>query len=81
MSKYTTRVSVALNDDRTLATVRIGTNSTPIVTPCLGVECNDEGAVTTVYVNAKIHRCSKSVEYEGWAMSGAVSTILTKLAA
>lgn len=79
MTKKVISVSVALNETRDIATIKTGTRSNPIVVNCLGVDTNEQGQLIKVYVNAKLHRDGKSVIYEGWAMSGAVSTILTRV--
>lgn len=81
MSKKTIRVSLALNEAQGVATIKLGNRSNPIVVSCLGVERSHDGEITKVYINAKIHRDSKSVNYEGWEMSGAVSTVLNKIVA
>lgn len=78
MSILTLRISVSLNEKRDIATIRMS-NTNPTVVPCLGVETHEDGSPKKIYVNAKLHNDNKHIDYQGWAMSGAISTILTKV--
>jgi hypothetical protein len=78
MSKNTIRVHVNLDLAGTLATVHISGRSNPIVATVLGVERNHTGEAQRIYLNALIHR-SDFDSYEGWDISGAVSSILTRI--
>lgn len=76
----TVSISVSLGTDPTVATIRKSNSSTPIVADVLGVEADKEGVPNKVYLRSKIHgNKDKSVTYEGWEPSGAISTILTRV--
>lgn len=75
--KHTTTIRVDLSEDEKTATVRLSTQSSPVVCDVLGIE-STEGGARDIYLNARIHRRS-SGEYEGWEPRGAISTILREL--
>ena len=77
MSRSTVNISVALSQDESIATIRMGTRSNPIVTGCLGVDKDKSGKIVKVYLNSLIHRGGKNIHYAGFEPSGAISTILT----
>lgn len=74
----TTTVHVALNAENDLATIRITGRSNPITAPVLGCDRDNQGEIERVYLASRIHPRHKD-KYEGWAMSGAISTILTRI--
>jgi len=75
--KHTTTIRVALSEDEKTATVRLSTQSQPIVCGVLGIEQTQRGE-RDIYLNTRIHRRSHG-QYEGWEPRGAVSTILREL--
>jgi hypothetical protein len=74
--KHVTKISLALNEDETVATVRLSTSSKPIVCGVLGIE--GEPGERTVYLDSRIHR-GHGKDFEGWRPSGAISTVLEEL--
>ena len=73
--KNTVRVSIALSEDEKIATIKMGSRTSPIVTGCLGVERDENNRLKKVYLDSLIHRDGKYISYEGWQPSGAISTI------
>ena len=76
----TVRMSVALSEDEKTATISKTGRSDPIVCNCLGVERDAQGQLVTLYLDSLIHHAKKNIKYEQWKPSGAVSTILRKVA-
>jgi hypothetical protein len=74
--KHITTIEVALNEAENVATVRLSTQSQPIVCGVLGIE-GDAGS-RMIYLDTRIHRNSGG-EFEGWRPRGAISTILEEL--
>ncbi len=76
----TVTISVSFGTDPTTATIRKSNSSTPIVADVLGVETGTDNQPCRVYLRSKIHGSKdKSITYEGWEPSGAISTILTRV--
>lgn len=74
------KIDIGLSEDAGTATVRLGGRSEPIVCNVLGLDRDNQGNPYRIYMNALIHRTtSKGVEYVGWELSGAISTIATRL--
>lgn len=73
-------ISLTIGSDFETATIRKSNSSTPIVADVLGVERDERGIPNKVYLRSKIHGVSdKSVKYDGWEPSGAISTILSRI--
>jgi hypothetical protein len=68
-------VQVALGDG--VAVIRREGRSRATVATILGCESGADGEVTRVYLDRLVHRPHESVFAE-WAVSGAVSSILTR---
>ena len=73
----TVSVSITLSEDEKTATIRMGSRQSPIVTGCLGVERDGKGNIKKAYLNSLVHRGGKGIRYEGYSLSGAISTIAT----
>jgi len=67
--------SVTLGDG--VAVIRRKGTSECVVAGILGVEADAQGETETVYLDRIVHRIGES-DFEGWAVSGAVSTILRR---
>lgn len=72
----TITISVELSEDATLATVRFGSRSNPIVCNVLGVDYGADDLPKVIYLDSLIHNHSK--DYKQWLPTGAVTTILTR---
>ena len=79
MPKTNISISIALSKDEKTATVRMGSRRQPIVTGCLGVDRNAQGGLEKVYLDSLIHMSSKHVNYDGFKLNGAISTVLTSI--
>ncbi|MDC8832799.1 hypothetical protein [Alteromonas gilva] len=80
MSKTTMHISVSLSEDEKTATIRISNRSNPIIAGVLGVEKDNTGSLSKIYLNRLIHNGGKYLDYQGYLPSGCISTILTKAA-
>lgn len=69
-----TEIKVALSEDGKTATIRVSTQSKPIVCGVLAIE-QDEVGKRTLYLDRRIHQ-RYWAGYQGWQAWGAVSTIL-----
>lgn len=67
--------SVTLGDG--VAVIRRKGTSDCVVAGILGVEAGAQGETETVYLDRIVHRIGES-DFDGWAVSGAVSTILRR---
>ena len=72
--RFSISVRIHLTDDNR-AVIHFGSQSRPILAGALGVESDSDGR-EVVYLDRKIHRLG--VNYEGWALTGAISTIATR---
>ena len=72
-------ISFSLSPDEKTATIKMSNRRSPIVTGCLAVERDNNGHIIKAYLDSLIHFDSKSTEYEGFALSGAISTIVTRV--
>lgn len=54
--------------------------SRPVVATVLGVEKDDQGEVKTLWLDRLVHR-THEFAFEGWEVSGAVSSVLRRQAA
>jgi hypothetical protein len=68
-------VSVTLGDG--VAVIRRKGTSACIVAGVLGLDTDAGGATETVYLDRLVHRVGET-DFEGWKVSGAVSTILRR---
>lgn len=68
-------VSVTLGDG--VAVIRRKGTSACIVAGILGIDSGPAGEAGTVYLDRLVHRVGET-EFQGWDVSGAVSTILRK---
>jgi hypothetical protein len=75
----TITVSLSLSEDEKTATIRLSTRRQPIVCGCLGVERDKEGHTSKVYLDSLIHSSSKHVEYRGFSLHGAISTVVKRV--
>jgi len=75
--KSQTNIEVQLSDDGKTATVRMSSQSAPIVCGVLGMELNQDGE-KELYLDSRIHRTIGGI-YIGWEPRGAISTILREL--
>ncbi|KZL22676.1 hypothetical protein [Pseudovibrio sp. Ad37] len=73
----TVSINVEFGSDPDIVTIRKSSRSTPIIGDVLGIETAADGSPYRVFLRNKIHR-NEATEYRGWAMSGAISTILTR---
>ncbi len=71
-------VRVQLDENQTQATVRIDGISRPIIAPVLGVEPANTSEPQRIYLASRIHD-GQPHKYTGWDLTGAVSTIMTRL--
>lgn len=71
-------VTVNLSPDATVATVRIG-NAAPAVCKALGIERDETGQPSKIYLDRFIHRSVRNRIFKGWAPGGAITTVLTRL--
>lgn len=76
----TVRMTVALSEDEKTATITKTGRSDPVVCGCLGVVRDSQGQVMMLYLDSLVHSVKKNAVYECWKPSGAISTILTKVA-
>ena len=76
MSNIDITATVNLNQDMTLATIKLTGRTMPIVTGVLGTELDDKGDPSVIYLNSRIR--ARDSDWRGWQPSGAVSTILTR---
>jgi hypothetical protein len=80
MNKIT--LTPVFGDDPSVVTLHYSNSSTPTVVGVLGVERDDTGEATRIYLNAKIHSAREnSKEFTGWRPWGAVSTVLDRVEA
>lgn len=77
MNTARVEVSVALDIEQTVATVRFG-RKRPIVAGVLGTECNSEGKLLKIWLDRDIHRAVRNKDFVFWKPYGAVSTILER---
>lgn len=75
MAKNSVDVELKLHEDGQSATVTLSGQSRPIVAPVLAVERDNGGEVARVYLRSKFH--SENVNYRGWDVHGAITSILT----
>lgn len=80
MSGKAVKVEVVFGDDPYIVTVHISHRSAPIVAGLLGVDRDESGLISKVFLRQLIHSETDERQYEGWSMSGAISTILTRSA-
>ncbi|MGH0003602.1 hypothetical protein ACQU0X_26295 [Pseudovibrio ascidiaceicola] len=73
----TVNISVEFGSEPHIVTIRKSSRSTPIIGDVLGIERTADGSPCRVFLRNKIHR-DEETNYKGWAMSGAISTVLTK---
>lgn len=77
-SRETLTVTVDLSLDAVVATVRIG-NAAPAVCKALGMERDETGQPSKIYLDRFIHKSVRNRDFAGWAPSGAITTVLTRL--
>ncbi len=75
----TVTISVLMGTDPNVATIRKSTSSTALVVDLLGVETDNQDRPKRLYLRSKIHGKCEEVNYVGWELSGAISTILTRI--
>lgn len=68
-------VSVTLGENT--AVIRRAGQSHPVLAGILGVKKQRDGEIKTVWLDRLVHRIGET-DFEGWRVSGAVSTILTR---
>lgn len=70
--------SVEVTLSESTAVIRRSGQSTPVIAGILGVEKNAAGVVKTVWLDRLVHGIGED-RFDGWAVSGAVSTILRRV--
>jgi len=79
MNKTTVEINVKFGSDPDVVTIQKSNSSKPIVCGLLGVDTDDQGNASRIYLRNKLHSMSKGVDYVGWSPSGAITTILTRV--
>lgn len=73
------RISINLSVDSETATVKLSNTRDPIVCSVLGVDRDDTGKPTRIWLNGLIHKNNAELGYKGWELSGAITTIATAI--
>lgn len=75
MRNNNSTVSVTLGENT--AVIRRAGQSSPVLAGILGVKKQRDGTTKTVWLDRIVHRVGET-DFDGWGVSGAVSTILTR---
>lgn len=79
MSDSPTNIDLRFNEDKTLATVWLSSQSMPVICEVIGIDKDNQGNPLNVYVRNKINHRENGAGFTGWELSGAVTSIFTKL--
>lgn len=75
------KIDIVFVNDSDNITVRLSGRSSPIIATVAAKDLDRQGNVSKVFLREKIISQTDSTSWEGWLPSGAVTTVLTRIAA